>query len=552
MLVGSPEFLDLVFPFRFCWGEDDEIKEVGPSLEKLVPSLVPGARLSEAVMFLKPRKEVALVDAKQLCVLAMIGSELRLRGQVCRDRERSRFHFFGGPALRKIADLEKHGIGVRDFALHDGSVDHLSAMSLADVTVREIQAAAKELGTANQQLEDTLRLRAQIFGALADLVFVLDPGGTVLLCNEAVRDVLRLSPEELTGKQIGTILEEEEEEEEDIFSNSNIKRIVRAGGVRNRDVYFRDADGRPVPTRVNGSVMRDDDGEVTGLVLIARDMRERRRLFAEAEAATAAYKAQAEELAKSNAALQQAHDQLQNAQAQLVQAGKLSAVGELAGGVAHELNNPLHAVVANSQFLDKDLKKLGDLPAELEGFSRYVARILGAAERCRVIVQGLLSFSRQSGGAKRNVHLKQIVDGTLDLVATKVRHQNTELKLEVEPGVTCIGNEVQLQQVLLNLIINATQALGKGGVITVTTRRNERHAILSVHDTGPGISEDVQQRIFEPFFTTKEIGKGTGLGLSISFGIVEDHGGKLLVESSPGQGTTFTIMLPSGNKPHES
>lgn len=260
----------------------------------------------------------------------------------------------------------------------------------------------------------------------------------------------------------------------------------------------------------------------------------------------------AEELKQSHLSLLESHKELRETQAQLIQAGKLTAIGRLASGVAHELNNPLQAVSGNANFLAQDIEKLRPLPPELEGFPRFIERIQTGAERSRVIVQGMLGFARHSGTEKSTLDLSEVADAAVDMLRTKVRHQRTELKTEWERGTSCVGNRTQLSQVVVNLVLNAAQALGEGGTITVTTAASGGKVTLSVSDTGPGIPADVRARIFEPFFTTKSAGEGTGLGLSISESIVKSFGGGLLVECPPTGGTTFTMELPKAPSARES
>jgi signal transduction histidine kinase len=245
---------------------------------------------------------------------------------------------------------------------------------------------------------------------------------------------------------------------------------------------------------------------------------------------------------------------LQDTQAQLVQAAKLSAVGQLVSGVAHELNNPLSVVIGHGQLM---LKK--DPPPEIR---RPVELIVSQGDRMAKIVQGLLLFSRQRASARGAVALADIVEQTLFLRSAQLRLSGIEVDVEQVPDLPAAeGDAHQLQQVILNLVLNAEQAVLQGRAgraapgdvadpgdrITVRLGRAPRDGRewvrMEIEDNGPGIPPDVLPRIFEPFFTTKAVGQGTGLGLSISYGIVEQHGGRLMVESRPGR-TVFTVLLP--------
>jgi signal transduction histidine kinase/CheY-like chemotaxis protein len=236
--------------------------------------------------------------------------------------------------------------------------------------------------------------------------------------------------------------------------------------------------------------------------------------------------------------------QLQETQAQLVQAGKLSAVGQLVSGVAHELNNPLSVVIGYGQLL-----KGKQLPADVRG---PLEMMVAQGERMAKIVQGLLLFSRQRKPERAPVDLPAVIEQTIALRATRLRLSGIRVEFDHTPGVPPAEGDVhQLQQVFLNLLLNAEHAIMTGGAgDTIRVRARERTeegkawVVVEFEDNGSGIAPEVMPRIFEPFFTTKKVGEGTGLGLSVSYGIVQQHRGRLTVESVPGR-TVFTVELPS-------
>lgn len=247
--------------------------------------------------------------------------------------------------------------------------------------------------------------------------------------------------------------------------------------------------------------------------------------------------------------------QLENAQAQLIQSEKMSAIGQLAAGVAHELNNPLGGILGYAQFTLEKLRKNTPektTPKEIDSYVRYVSDIELQARRCKTIVQNLLRFSRTSRTVEfEEVNVNQTLEQTLSFVEHQLRISQIELKVEMAEQLPLIqGNGGQLQQVFTNLIINAMHASKPGSTITISTRycpalgQFGGTVEIAVADHGHGIATENLKKIFEPFFTTKEIGKGTGLGLSVSYGIVKEHGGEITVESEVDQGTTFTIIMP--------
>jgi PAS domain S-box-containing protein len=228
---------------------------------------------------------------------------------------------------------------------------------------------------------------------------------------------------------------------------------------------------------------------------------------------------------------------------QLMQSEKMSALGQLISGVAHELNNPLTGILGYSQLLLMS----SDLPDKTK---QSLETINHEAERARKIVQNLLTFARQRKPEKKLAHINDVVGRTLDLRAYEMRVSNIDIIRHFDQNCPpLLVDEHQLQQVFMNLIINAEQAMldahGKGRLEVTTKWIAERKVIqISFHDDGPGIVEEYHTKIFDPFFTTKPIGKGTGLGLSISYGIVQEHGGLISVTSTQGHGTSFTVELP--------
>ncbi len=247
--------------------------------------------------------------------------------------------------------------------------------------------------------------------------------------------------------------------------------------------------------------------------------------------------------------------QLEEAQAQLIQSEKMSAIGQLAAGVAHELNNPLGGILGYAQFTLEKLNK--NIPEkttarEIQSYIRYVSDIETQARRCKTIVQNLLKFSRSSRTVDfDDVDVNKAVEETLTFVAHQLHLSQIELEIQLDPNLPHIqGNVGQLQQVFTNLIINAMHASAQGSKIRIQSRYSPAlgefggAVELTFRDFGIGIKDENLKKIFEPFFTTKEIGKGTGLGLSVSYGIVKEHGGEISVQSEVGVGSTFTIVLP--------
>jgi len=237
-------------------------------------------------------------------------------------------------------------------------------------------------------------------------------------------------------------------------------------------------------------------------------------------------------------------DQARDLYHQLLQAEKLAALGQTISGVAHELNNPLATILTWAE-------RLSQRPVD-EQTRRGLETILGESERAAKIVRNLLTFARKRHTTRTMVDLNGVVRETLALRGYEQRLSNITIFDALAAGLPQVfADPHQIQQVLLNLIINAEQAMlgahGRGTLIIRTWHDLQREAVvLEVHDDGPGVPQDVQPRIFDPFFTTKEVGQGTGLGLTVAYAIVQEHGGRITVDSTPSAGAAFRVELPAG------
>jgi ligand-binding sensor domain-containing protein/signal transduction histidine kinase/CheY-like chemotaxis protein len=261
------------------------------------------------------------------------------------------------------------------------------------------------------------------------------------------------------------------------------------------------------------------------------------------------------ELATLNADLSNRLQELQSTRERLVHAEKMAAVGTLAAGVGHEINNPLAFIISNLHYASTELKSAPrqDEPERWAEVEQALAEALMGADRVRRIVQDLKTFSRVQPEHPRRVDLHAVLDLALSFADAEVRHRARVVK-HLGPVPVVFGDETRLGQVLLNLIINAAQAIPAGHAdqheIRITTYQDARgHAVVEVSDTGSGIAPEVLPRIFEPFFTTKPVGVGTGLGLSICHGYVQAQGGDIRVRSTLGKGSTFQVMLPPAPVP---
>ncbi len=225
-------------------------------------------------------------------------------------------------------------------------------------------------------------------------------------------------------------------------------------------------------------------------------------------------------------------------QKQLMHADRLATIGQLAAGVAHELNEPLSSILGFAQLLTRDA-------GTPEGARRDIERIVTASLHAREIIKKLLLFARQTPTFKGPVDLNHVIVGAVDLFRHHFEKEGIELSSVLCPRMPMLAADAgQLTQVLVNLVVNAVQAMPRGGRLTIETQVQDGHVVCSVEDTGVGMTEEVLDRLFVPFFTTKEVNQGTGLGLPVVHGIITSHGGTIEVASTPGTGTKFTIRLP--------
>jgi two-component system, NtrC family, sensor kinase len=238
---------------------------------------------------------------------------------------------------------------------------------------------------------------------------------------------------------------------------------------------------------------------------------------------------------------------------QLIQAGKLAAVGELSAGIAHELNNPIGGILGYSQFMLEKMKLKAsekDLNAEL--YCKYMEFIVRDSQRCKAIIQKLLRFSRSSPIEFSKIDVNVVVADTLEIIRNQMHLEKCLFEMNyANPLPLILGDPIQLQQVFLNILINAIKAIpsDKMGTIRIATRISTSEDSPSIEviieDNGCGIPKTNLDKIFDPFFTTRPPGEGTGLGLSLSYGIIKSHNGDIVVETMEGLGSVFKIILPS-------
>jgi PAS domain S-box-containing protein len=345
----------------------------------------------------------------------------------------------------------------------------------------------------------------EILETLPDGVAMLRLDGGVRSANGALARLLECRAEELPGLRLTDFLEPPE-------------AATGEPAPGDRQCELRTFDGRRTPVSVASTLLRDRLGAVLGRVMVVRDLAE-----------------------------------ITSLRDSLLLSARLAAVGELAAGIAHEINNPLAFARANLSLLREhwgsfastaDKRDDGGVTAALfaEG-EELIDESLEGVDRAAAIVRDVRGLAHAGGRRRELADLNLLLDGVLRMAAPQLRQFATVHKDWGElPPVSCVPQE--LQQVFLNLVLNASQAIASPGMIRITTRAEGDGVLVEVEDDGAGIAPEILEKIFDPFFTTKPVGEGTGLGLSIAYGIVRKHAGEISVRSEPGSGTRFTVRLP--------
>jgi len=281
------------------------------------------------------------------------------------------------------------------------------------------------------------------------------------------------------------------------------------GFVKDYETEFRKKDGTEINVLITATFRKDEEHDICGYECIIKDITERKRM-----------------------------------EQQLRQADKLASIGQLAAGVAHEINNPLSIIMGYTRLLMKDCPLEGQIKEDIGVIHKN-------AQLCKKIVEDLLNFSRQTKTQHVLTDINETIESVVSIMEGKFTGRGITIIRSYDSSAPQISIDIdKMKQVCMNLLMNADQAMDKGGQINISTHYdNVMHGILIViSDTGHGIPRKIQNRIFEPFFTTKEPGDGTGLGLAVSYGIIKEHNGEIFFESEEGKGTTFRIWLPVVSK----
>jgi two-component system NtrC family sensor kinase len=369
--------------------------------------------------------------------------------------------------------------------------------------------------TKRKHVEEALRQSEKKYKNLAeatsDLIWESDERGYFTFVSPKIKDILGYEAKEIIGKirTLDLIPKAEVKEWFKRFKQINAKQEPFFG----LEITNLHKNGNPVLFEISGIPKLDSDGNFIGYVGINKNITERKRM-----------------------------------EEQLMLTDRLASIGELASGIAHELNNPLTSVIGFSQLLlEEDISP---------NFKEDIGTIYSEAKRASTIVKNLLTFARKHAPMRQLSQINNILEDVLKLRSYEHKVNNIELKKRFAADLPEIMVDYfQMQQVFLNIIVNAESAMleahGRGKMV-ITTARNNHTVKVSIADNGPGIAKEYLRRVFDPFFTTKEVGKGTGLGLSICHGIVTRHGGRIYAEGAVNEGATFVVELPLDGNPGAS
>jgi PAS domain S-box-containing protein len=396
----------------------------------------------------------------------------------------------------------------------------LAAYKALDREAEKLSRSASQLQQLNSQLEAMVEERTRnlsesekkfrnFFENSKDIVYFCDKSGNITDINSSGIQMLGFE-EPFTSVNFHSLFNNEE------HLGTYLSELSRNGFVSDLEMECRCKNGSPRHILLTANALYDQNNTITGFEGIGKDM-----------------------------------TRLRTVTAQLINHEKMASVGQMAAGVAHEINTPLGIILGYTQLMMDDFAPESETCSSLRVVERQT-RV------CRRIVADLLKFSRQAESAKSEIDLNTIIQEVLAVTEHTLNINGIKVIRSFTPDLaTTYGDPEKLQQVFINLFNNAQFAMAAGGELTITTDGNEREVLISVRDTGCGIPEEHKNKIFDPFFTTKDVGQGTGLGLSVTYGIVQEHGGSISVESPPAGvqpegepgGTVFTIRLPLSRQP---
>jgi PAS domain S-box-containing protein len=377
-----------------------------------------------------------------------------------------------------------------------------------------------------------------VIEAMVDAVVVVDADGKITLANSGAEELSGYTRDKLRGTPVAQLLSDDSSGLRTLVR----RRIAQGSILRREDSWLVTAAGEKIPVSVTGSPVIDGDGQLQGIVIVARDTRELRQLLTDRDAEIARRRSAEDEL---RAAKESIEHQLEEVRRMLLLAERRATLGTLAGGVGHELRNIAQIQVAAVDELAASIEAKENVDALARQLLPELQRV---ADHITLHGQKLMQLARPGPDHVGPIDLNEVVRDVAAMMKLAGKLGRVEIALALGSEPLCVTvNRTRIEQILVNLVTNAVDAIGTGkGTVTVDVRASSdgQRVVCEVRDTGQGMSADELTRIFEPFYTTKGPEQGTGLGLPVVREIVHSYGGSLRVDSVPGKGTTFTFELP--------
>jgi len=399
----------------------------------------------------------------------------------------------------------------------------------------------KAIGLEERKLRERTDEMETILNGIQDFILVITPEMEITECNDSFLTKMRYSREDVIGKKCHEVYHKIDHPCNSGLTDCPLKEVVRNKREIRKIQTRLMPDGEMRYYEVNIYPIWEKDGKIQKFIHISRDITQHKK---EEEEITNRLEQMVEDRTR----------QVKETHEKLLHQDKMSSLGKLSASVVHEINNPIAGILNLIMLMQRIAEEETLGQDQIEQFNQYLKLMETETRRTSRIVSNLLAFSRQSKMEPKRVNLNRLVEQTLFLNSNLLKIDGVKVDNNLDPDLPdLLGSEDQLQQVFMNLVSNATEAMegAGGGVLTIESKHllSEDSLQINFQDTGPGIPEEDISKLFEPFFTTKKKGKGVGLGLSVAYGIVQEHGGSIYVKSKEGEGTTFQVRLPLKSAP---
>jgi PAS domain S-box-containing protein len=391
------------------------------------------------------------------------------------------------------------------------------------------------IGREEHKLRERTNEMETILNGIQDFILVITPDMEIIDANESFLTKMRHAREDVIGKKCYQVYHQIDYPCNGGETDCPLREVVRNKRQVRKIQTRLMPDGQKRYYEVNIHPIWEKDGKISKFIHISRDITQHKK---EEEELTRRLEQMVEDRTR----------QLKETHEKLLHQDKMSSLGKLSASVVHEINNPIAGILNLIMLMKRIVSEDAVQQKEIDQFKQYLDLMENETRRTSRIVSNLLAFARQSKMEPKRLNVNQLVEKTLFLNSNLLKIDGVKVETKLEPDLPdLLGSEDQLQQVFMNLVSNAAEAMEPGGGrLTIETRHllREDKLKISFEDTGPGIPEDNIPKLFEPFFTTKKKGKGVGLGLSVAYGIIQEHEGSIYVKSKIGQGTTFQVKLP--------